>query len=400
MPKAKTAAKPAKAPALVRAAKIRVATYDGPGADPVIREVPWPRVGRKAALIKIGACGVCGTDQHILKGHWPKPLPWPFTLGHELAGVIVEIGADLKTDHMGKPIGVGSKLMLPPLMPCGFCDWCKRYPEQSNKCLTPVYYGRYLGFDKPPHLWGGWAEYVYVDYEELPGTKIYKLPDDMSLLLGSLSEPLTSCIRAFNRAIKAGGFSWNDTVVIQGTGPIGILAIAAAQEMGAGRVIAVGAPETPRLKLARDFGAEATVDIEVHKTADERIRAVRDIVGGYGADLVMDCSGHPTAGPEGIEFLRDGGTYVEMGQFTDAGSIMTSWHRICTKDLNVLGSWAFTANDLALGVEMLYKARGKYPWRKMQTLYPFDEDGVRRAVADAMAMKTVKSTIIPFEDMI
>ncbi len=379
---------------------IRVATYDGPGAQPVIREVPWPKIGPKAALIKIGACGVCGTDQHILKGHWPKPLPWPFTLGHELAGVIVELGSELKTDHMGKPITIGSKLMLPPLMPCGFCDWCKRYPEQSNKCLTPVYYGRYLGFDKPPHLWGGWAEYVYVDYEELPGTKIYKLPDDMSLLLGSLSEPLTSCIRGFNRAIKAGGFKWNDTVVIQGTGPIGILAIAAAQEMGAGRVIAVGAPETPRLALARDFGAEATVDIEVYKTAEERIKAVRDIVGGYGADLVMDCSGHPTAGPEGIEFLRDGGTYVEMGQFTDAGSIMTSWHRICTKDLNVLGSWAFTANDLALGVEMLYKARDKYPWRKMQTLYPFSEDGVKRAVADAMAMKTVKSTIIPFEDMI
>ena len=379
---------------------IRVATYDGPGAQPVIREVPWPKIGPKAALIKIGACGVCGTDQHILKGHWPKPLPWPFTLGHELAGVIVELGSELKTDHMGKPITIGSKLMLPPLMPCGFCDWCKRYPEQSNKCLTPVYYGRYLGFDKPPHLWGGWAEYVYVDYEELPGTKIYKLPDDMSLLLGSLSEPLTSCIRGFNRAIKAGGFKWNDTVVIQGTGPIGILAIAAAQEMGAGRVIAVGAPETPRLALARDFGAEATVDIEVYKTAEERIKAVRDIVGGYGADLVMDCSGHPTAGPEGIEFLRDGGTYVEMGQFTDAGSIMTSWHRICTKDLNVLGSWAFTANDLALGVEMLYKARDKYPWRKMQTLYPFSEDGVKCAVADAMAMKTVKSTIIPFEDMI
>ena len=400
MPKTKTAttAKPARSAATNP--MIRVATYDGPGADPVIREVPWPKVGHKAALIKIGACGVCGTDQHILKGHWPKPLPWPFTLGHELAGVIVELGSELKTDHMGKPLQVGSKLMLPPLMPCGFCDWCKRYPEQSNKCLTPVYYGRYLGFDKPPHLWGGWAEYVYVDYEELPGTKIYKLPDDMSLLLGSLSEPLTSCIRAFNRAIKAGGFKWGDTVVIQGTGPIGILAIAAAQEMGAGRVIAVGAPETPRLALARDFGAEATVDIELHKTAEDRIRAVRDIVGGYGADLVMDCSGHPTAGPEGIEFLRDGGTYVEMGQFTDAGSIMTSWHRICTKDLNVLGSWAFTANDLALGVDMLYKARGKYPWRKMQTLYPFNEDGVKRAVADAMAMKTVKSTIIPFEDMI
>jgi hypothetical protein len=59
---------------------IRVATFDGPGADPVIREVSWPKVGPKAALIQVGACGVCGTDLHILKGHWPKPLPWPFTL--------------------------------------------------------------------------------------------------------------------------------------------------------------------------------------------------------------------------------------------------------------------------------------------------------------------------------
>jgi threonine dehydrogenase-like Zn-dependent dehydrogenase len=380
--------------------KIRVTTFAGPGADPMMREVPWPNVPPKGALIQIGACGVCGTDQHILKGHWPKPLPWPFTLGHELAGVIVEIGAELTADFMGKPLRVGSKVMLPPLMPCGFCDWCKHYPETANKCLTPVYYGRYLGFEKPPHLWGGWAEYVYVDLGELPGTKIYKLPDDMGLLLGSLSEPLTSCIRAFNRATKAGGFKWNDTVVIQGTGPIGILAIAAAQEMGAGRVIAVGAPENPRLKLARDFGAEATVDIEQHATADARIKAVRDIVGGYGADLVMDCSGHPSAGPEGIEFLRDGGTYVEMGQFTDAGKIETSWHRICTKDLNVLGSWAFTANDLPLGVDMLYKARDKYPWRKMQTLFPFTVEGVSDAVAQAMAMKTVKSTIVPFEELL
>jgi len=379
---------------------IRVTTFAGPGAEPVMREVPWPKVPPKGALIRIAACGVCGTDLHILKGHWPKPLPWPFTLGHELAGVIVEIGHDLKADFMGEPIGVGSKLMLPPLMPCGFCDWCKHYPEQANKCLTPVYYGRYLGFDKPPHLWGGWAEHVYVDLEELPGTKIYKLPDDMPLLLGSLSEPLTSCIRAFNRAVKAGGFKWNDTVVIQGTGPIGILAIAAAQEMGAGRVIAVGAPEVPRLQLAREFGAEATVDIERHTTPAARIAAVRDVVGGYGADLVMDCSGHPSAGPEGIELLRDGGTYVEMGQFTDAGSIETSWHRICTKDINVLGSWAFTANDLPLGVDMLYKARDRYPWRRMQTLFPFTVEGIKDAVGQAMAMQTVKSTIVPAAELL
>jgi len=379
---------------------IRVTTFDGPAADPVMREVPRPDIPNNAALIQIGACGVCGTDLHILKGHWPKPLPWPFTLGHELAGVIVEKGAELSEDFMGKPLEIGSKVMLPPLMPCGSCYYCVHYPENANKCLTPVYYGRYLGFDKPPHLWGGWAEHVYVDLDMLPGTKIYKLPDDMSLLLGSLSEPLTSCIRAVNRAIGAGRFRWGDTAVVQGTGPIGILAIAAVQEMGAGRVIAVGAPEEPRLRLARAFGAEASVDIDDYVTSEARIARVRDIVGGFGADLVLDCTGHPSAGPEGIEYLRDGGTFVEMGQFTDAGAIETNWHRICTKDLNVLGSWAFTANDLPLGVDMLYRARDKYPWREMQTLFPFTLKGVKDAVGQAMAMKTVKSTIVPYEELL
>jgi threonine dehydrogenase-like Zn-dependent dehydrogenase len=383
-----------------RTEKIRVATYDGPGAEPVIREVPWPKVTGKAALIQIGACGVCGTDLHILKGHWPKPLPWPFTLGHEMAGVVVEIGPDLKTDWMDQPIGVGSRIMVPPFMPCGECYYCKHYPEHSNRCQTPVYYGRYLGFDKAPHLWGGWAEYVYVDLGMLPGTKIYRLPDDMPLRLGALSEPITSTIRGFARAQRMGGFKWGDTVVIQGSGPIGILAIASAREMGAGRVICVGAPESPRLALARKFGAEETVDIEVYRTPQQRIARVREIVGGFGADLVMDCTGHPQAGPEGIEFLRDSGFFIEMGQFTDAGSIETNWHRFVAKDITIMGSWAFTENDLALGVKMLHHAKDKYPWFDMQTLYPFDKTGVSAAVADAMAMRTVKSTIVPFPHLL
>jgi threonine dehydrogenase-like Zn-dependent dehydrogenase len=379
---------------------IRVATFDGPGAPPVIRQVERPAVPDRAALIKIACCGVCGTDLHILKGHWPKPLPWPFTLGHELAGVIAEKGPALETDWTGQRLEVGTKVMLPPLMPCGQCDWCRRYPENTNKCLTPVYYGRYLGFAQPPHLWGGWAEMVYVDLDMLPGTKIYKLPDDMPLLLGSLAEPLTSCIRAFERAKRVGGFPWGASVVVQGTGPIGILAVAAAREMGAGRVIAVGAPETPRLRLARAFGAEATVDLERVDTPTRRIAAVRELIGGYGADLVIDCSGHPSAGPEGIEFLRDGGTYVEMGQFTDAGPIETSWHRICTKDINVLGSWAFTANDIPLGIGMLDRARDRFPWGSVQTTFPFDEAGVEAAVSAALRMAAVKATIVPAPDLL
>ena len=379
---------------------IRVATFAGPGTKPVIQRVQRPPISSQAALIEIGLCGVCGTDLHILRGHWPKPLPWPFTLGHELAGVIVEKGRDLECDFMGQPLELGSKVMLPPLMPCGNCYYCLHYPETSNKCLNPVYYGRYLGFEKPPHLWGGWAEMVYVDLATLPGTKIYKLPDDMPLRLGALSEPLTSCIRAFQRASRAGGFRTGDTVVIQGSGPIGVLAVAAAQEMGAGRVIVIGAPQHPRLDLCKKFGAEATVCLEEHPTSETRIETVRNLVGGYGADVVMDCSGHPSAGPEGIEMLRDGGTYVEMGQFTDAGSIETNWHRICSKDINVLGSWAFTANDIPHGIAMLDRARQRYPWDTMQSLFPLSETGIQEAIDAALTMRSVKSTIVCNEHLL
>src|SRR2546429_7038889 len=100
----------------MRTSPTRVAPFAGPGAEPVIRAVPWPQVGKKAALIQIGACGVCGTDLHILKGHWPKPLPWPFTLGHELGGVIVEAGSEFTQDLMGKPLCYGSTGMMLSLM--------------------------------------------------------------------------------------------------------------------------------------------------------------------------------------------------------------------------------------------------------------------------------------------
>ena len=377
--------------------EVRVSVFEGPGTSPQIKTVPRPKVPDKAALIQVGACGICGTDLHILKGHWPKPLPWPLTLGHEVAGIIAEKGPALEEDFMGNPLTVGSKVMLPPLMPCGECYYCVHYPKNANKCLNPTYYGRYLSFDKPPHLWGGWSEMEYVDLEMLPATKIYRLPDDMSLMLGSLAEPLTSSLRAFKRAVEVGGFQVGDTVVIQGSGPIGILAIVAAKEMGAGRVVVIGAPDKPRLELCREFGVDATVSIDEFTTPESRVKAVREVVGGFGADVVMDCTGHPSAGPEGMEMLRDGGTYVEMGQFTDAGSIETNWHRICVKDINILGSWAFTGNDIPLGIGMLHRTRDRYPFDKLQTKFSFSKAGITEAIESAMDMRVVKATIVPNE---
>ncbi len=240
---------------------------------------------------------------------------------------------------------------------------------------------------------------VYVDLDLFPATKIYRLPDDMPLTLGSLSEPLACCIRALNRAVSAGGFRFGDTVVIQGSGPIGVLMIAAALEMGAGRVVVIGAPEDPRLALCRAFGADATVSIDTHTTAEARISAVREAVGGFGADVVVDCAGHPSAGPEGIEMLRDGGTYVEMGQFTDAGSVDTNWHRICVRDLTLVASWGITGEDMPAGIAMLQRAAKRFPWDQMQTVFPFSEDGLHEATQAAMAMRCVKATVVPTQGL-
>ena len=93
--------------------------------------------------------------------------------------------------------------------------------------------------------------------------------------------------------------------------------------------------------------------------------------------------------------LRDGGTYVKMGQFTDAGAIATNWHRICAKDVTIVASWGITAGDLPLGVDMLHRARERYPWSRLQTVFPFTEEGVQEATRKAMAMECVKATILP-----
>ena len=376
---------------------ISVMTFDGPHTPPTLRRVPRPLVPPRGALVRIEACGVCGTDLHILRGHWPGELPWPLTLGHELAGVIEELGAELTSDYMGQPLRVGDRVMMPPLMSCGTCHYCVHYPTRSNRCLNPTYYGRKIGFERPPHLWGGWAEMVFIDIEAFPATKVFRLPDDMPIMVGSLVEPYASITRAFNRASTQAtdGFKAGDSVVIQGSGPIGVLAIIAARQRGAGPIVVIGAPEHPRLTLCRAYGADATISLDTHQSPTDRIDAVRKATTKFGADLVMDCSGNPEAGPEGIEMVRDGGTYVEMGQFTNAGSIDTNWHRICTKELQVLGSWAFTPEDIAQAMANLYAVQASYDWSQMQRPFPLTERGVADAIHSATTMACVKATVIP-----
>lgn len=314
--------------------------------------------------------------------------------GYEIGGVIVECGEDFIEDFMRKLFMVGLKVMILLLMFCGYCYYCIYYLQIVNKCLMLVYYGCYFGFDKVLYLWGGWVEYVYVDFEMLFGIKIYKLFDDMLLWFGVFLELLIFCICVFNCVICVGGFIWGDMVVIQGLGLIGILAVVVVCEMGVGCVICVGVFEEFWFKFVCEFGVEVMVNIEEIMLLQVCIVWVCEIVGGFGVDFVMDCLGYLIVGFEGIEMLCDGGIYVEMGQFIDVGFIEIFWYCICIKDFNVFGFWGFIGNDLLFGVDMFYCICDKYFWFKMQMIYLFIEEGIVQVVKDVMVMKMVKLIIV------
>ena len=275
----------------------------------------------------------------------------------------------------------------------------RRYsPERANKCLNPTYYGRKIPFERPPHLWGGWADLLFVDLDAFPATKLFRLPDDMPLMVGTLVEPYSSVTRAFNRvdALGIGAGTAGASVVIQGAGPIGLLATVAARQRGADDR---GDGWRPGDAAA---GLGARVRRRCHRVADgdagrggPHRRGAPGRRKCSGADIVIGCSGNPAAGPEGVEMLRDGGTFVEMGQFTDAGSFDTSWHRFCTKEIQLLGSWAFTPDEVAQAMRDLHAIQSDHDWPRLHTNFALSEEGVSAALTAATRMAALKATVVP-----
>lgn len=336
----------------------RVATFASPGARPVIQMMDRPRLGRRGALIAVGASGVSDTDLRNLNG----------TPGAEAAGLLEEMGSELTTDSLGNPLKPGVKVLIPSFVPCLRCVVCLHHPDHALGCLTPI------------HLRGGWADHVHVDFGEHPGARLYRLPDDMPLWLASLTAPFATAVRALRRVQMAGGFPPGATVVVHGTGAIALLAVAAAQEMGAGRIIAAGGPEEPFLRLCRQFGAEATIGADV---PNETIDIVRETVGGLGADLIVN---HGYAATDGLAMLRTGGMCVDLGP--GAGAVSAD---IADRDLVLIGSGGHTPSDLPAAIRMLHRARGRYPFLRMLTRYPLTAAGVSAAVSE----QAMRPTLVP-----
>lgn len=320
----------------------RAAVLEAYRAPLTIHEFPIPAsLEPGAARVRVTMAGICGTDAHLWRGELPLHLP--VILGHETAGVLEQLGAGLERDWRGNPLRAGDRVTWASSISCGECFYC-RLKAQPTRCLSRKAYGISYNANEPPHLRGGYAETILLR----PGTAIFRLPDEVgdTALLGA-GCALTTAIHGLERA----PVGWRDSVVVQGAGPVGLAVIAVARDAGASRIIAIGGPPH-RLELAREFGADFVIDIDAADPAERR-RLVLEETGGFGADLVVECVGHPEAVNEGLEFCRDGAQFLVLGQYGNAGDISFNPHTVTRKQLRMTGSWGFEPRHVNRAIEML-----------------------------------------------
>ncbi len=336
-----------------------------------------------AALVRTEMAGVCGTDVHLWKGELPIKLP--VILGHETVGRIERLGEGLERDWAGNPLAIGDRVTWSAGLMCGNCYYCaeKRIP---TRCLNRKAYGISQSCEAAPHFLGGYGEFHYLK----PRSAIFKLPDNLP------TEAVIGAGCALNTAIhgiERTGIAWNDTVVVQGAGPVGIAATAVAKASGAGRIIVIGAP-AQRLEMARRFGADEVIDIDKVRAAAERIALVCESTHGYGADVVLECVGLPPAVVEGMEMCRDGGKYLVLGHYCDAGTVAWNPHVVTRKQLSVFGSWSSEPRHMKMALDFLAATRARFPFADMVS-HRFSLAQANEALAASASGKSTKSAIVP-----
>jgi threonine dehydrogenase-like Zn-dependent dehydrogenase len=364
---------------------VRAAVLEATSSDVEIRAYPPPLARAGAVVVDIVHAGICGTDIHLQDGRLPVPLP--VILGHEAVGVVRELGDGIEVDATGAPLRVGDLVVWASSIPCGRCYYCVALNEYSL-CEQRRIYGINQSSEVWPQLSGGWAERIYLQ----PGTAIFRVPDRLSALqvvaLGCAGPTIVHGL--LGRAAPHVG----ETVVVQGAGPVGMAAAMYARLAGAGTIVLVGGPAA-RIEIAEELGVcDVGVDLDRCAEPESRLAAVREAVpGGRGADLVVEATGLPGAVAEGIDMARRGGRYLVVGQYTDHGATLINPHLVTRKQLNVVGSWAFSAEHYERYVATLPQLVERFDVLRLVTEYPLAE--VNHALADMRAGTTVKSVLSP-----
>ncbi len=358
------------------------------GSPLSVENVPVPpSIEPGAILVKIEICSICGTDVHLAQGNLAIPVDLPVILGHEMVGRIIAFGNGSEVDSMGQKLQIGDRLVWSHAY-CGNCFHCTS-SRQPFLCQNKRMY-MYESMEKPPYLMGGFSEYGYV----LPESGRVRVPDDVPDELASLSScAFRSVMNAFD---QIGDIGTSETVVIQGCGPLGILATGVANMRGAKRIITLGAPNT-RLAIAEQFGATNTIymgkDVDFGEVREE----VRSLTNGRGADLVFDFSGHPDAFSQGLDMVRSGGRYMVAGQ-TSSAKVSFQPSLITLKNVHVQGSLSADISHYHKALDFISQYQDRLPFQKMIT-NTYTLESVNEAIVEMAKGAEIKPLVQPWKNV-
>ncbi len=361
---------------------IQAAVMPGVRVPVEVRRFSRPQLEPGAILLETIYSEVCGTDVHLHEGHLAG-VPFPIIPGHVSVGRVAETGGEV-LDLEGTPLRAGDVItFLDVHETCGKCWYCT-VAKASTRCPSRRVYG--ITYSADEGLLGGWTQAIYLK----PGVKTLRLPANLPprrFIAAGCGLPTSV------HAIERAEIGLGDSVVIQGSGPVGLNAVALAQLRGAGQVIVVGAPAL-RLEMARAMGADAVIDITEMGPA-ERVAAVKALTGGRGADVTIEATGSPAAVREGMQMTRDAGRYVVVGQYTDVGEVAINPHwDLNRKHLDVRGCWGSDFSHFYRGVRVLARYGDRFPWdRLISAEYSLEQAG--QALADVAELKVVKALIRP-----
>lgn len=365
----------------------RAAVVRAHGEPLTIEQVPLPeRLAPGSLLVEVLACSVCGTDVHGWLGHLTIPAALPSVPGHEMVGRILAFGEGAELDSFGEPLATGDRVIWSHA-PCGACEGCAS-ARDSALCSRPQMYG-YLNCEQVPYGAGGFAEHSVV----LPRAGRVRVPDAVSDELASVA---ACAVRSAANAVETlGRTKPSDTVLVQGSGPIGLFATAMLSLGSYRELVVVGGP-ADRLALATSYGATATVSVEEHTTPEAREAAVLVATDGRRPTKMLEMSGGRTAFAEGLQLAGKGARYVLMGQVAGWDTPVPPG-RITMKNLDVRGAFSGDITHYREALLFLAQQAEHFDFSAIvSNRYGLSQ--VNEAMENMRTMRDTKAVILPQRD--
>lgn len=368
-----------------------------------LEKFPLPKTDKNTALLKISLCGICGTDKHVYKDEsksHPLGLPTKFPIipGHEIIGTIASLGEKARVTmglDRSEEIEEGSRVVPVVDLRCENCWSCRNFPGWPV-CEKGETYGWGISSKDPPHFFGGFADFMYL----LPNTRLVRVPDDVPDKIAVFAEVLAVGVTSMQRVSHSTqaygeGFSSASDVVVQGSGPLALAHIIAAKAAGANRIIVVGKPKYRVDYLKEKFGVDCIFNAD-DTTVEQRTKEILEILGGKGADLVIECTGYPEVVDEGLTYVKPFGTYVIAGIYTDLGrsSTINVQKLISGKYATVVGVPGQTMQSYRAALKIMSKYKSQMQFDEIVT-HEFPLEDFDLAMKQAISEESMKVAVRP-----